>query len=240
MKADEISAGHRHLPPSESVQIGTLLTVDMDTEHAGRVRVSYRATSSKHHKSVSFFWVAEHAGAVPPAPPPPVRPARRTGDQVLAAIHAADRIGQGKLLAAVDWAEHDAAEAARERLTVRLHGVDESGWIKHDDIVAARDLYRGAMERVFGGPVQLMAAVQAAKRHREGDDLLDGDVELLTKWQDRAAHARGQGLVNLPPEMTTRAWFELAVRPQQDTRGAAERIAAQRAEAKSGDQGSLF
>ena len=225
---DEISDGHQHLPPADSVQKGTLLTVDMDSKRAGRVRVTYCATSSKHCKSVTYFWTAIHAGPVPPTPPAPQTGMRRTAEQVLAAIDAADRVGQGKVLANLDWAEHDAEEGARDRLTVRLHGVDVSGWIKHDDMVKARDLYRVAMERVFGGPVQLMAAAQAAKRHRDGDDLLEGDVELLTKWQSRAAQTRGHGLVDLPPELTTRAWFELVVRPPPDTRAAAARIQAAR------------
>ncbi|WP_156362538.1 hypothetical protein [Xylophilus sp. Leaf220] len=218
-----------------------MLTVDMDSKRAGRVRVTYCATSSKHYKSVSYFWTAVHAGPVPSAPLDPQGRVRRTPEQVLAAIDAADRVGQGRVLASVDWAQHDAEGCARDSLTVRLHGVDASGRIKHDDIVRARDLYREAMERVFGGPVQLLAAVQAAKRHRVGDDLLQGDIELMKKWQSRAAQTRGHGLVDLPPELTTRAWFELGVRPPPDTRAAAARIqAAREAAAPRTKQINLF
>lgn len=58
-----IAAGSRQLPPPGSTA-PKMMTAELQVEHLGLVRIHYRLTSNKHHRSVNWWWQAHFAEQV--------------------------------------------------------------------------------------------------------------------------------------------------------------------------------
>ena len=60
IRGADIGAAQRSLPPCDAASPETM-TAEVDAEDIGRVRITFRKTQAKRHRTVSWFWVAELA-----------------------------------------------------------------------------------------------------------------------------------------------------------------------------------
>lgn len=63
IRGADIGAAQRSLPPCGTASPETM-TADVDAVDVGRVRITFRKTQAKRHRTVSWFWVAELADLV--------------------------------------------------------------------------------------------------------------------------------------------------------------------------------
>lgn len=168
---------------------------------------------------------------------------KRTTEEVLVAIEAAGRAGQGRILANVDPLVDEADLQARAALTVRLRGYDGRGLVGANEIAEAERRFRRALEQALGGPQQLLAAFQAIEFARENalEGLPAHEQDLVRRWATAAARVRAEGIQNLPPVSSTAAWFELKPLRQRDHRAPARAIVeAREPPTTNGGQAELF
>jgi hypothetical protein len=63
IRGADIGAAQRSLPPCGPAS-PEAMTAEVDAEDIGRVRIAFRKTQAKRHRTASWFWVAELADLV--------------------------------------------------------------------------------------------------------------------------------------------------------------------------------